>query len=153
MPQYKWGEVSFFLPRNSAGRLRGDETVLRCPVPAAGWAWYGRWLRGLCFPCAVIFASIIFTFLTLSVALKRQFSNVDTWFDFWLNFCLLAFFVFSFNMRCSVTLRFWAAVDVLCLLHPQLSKGKTAEDRNCSTAPPGNTHRKISKCSTPCLQW
>ncbi|XP_035297219.1 protein RIC-3 isoform X4 [Cricetulus griseus] len=26
----------------------------------------------------------------------------------------------------------------------KLSKGKTAEDRNCSTAPPGNTHRKIS---------
>lgn len=94
MPQYKWGEFSFFLPRNSAGSLRGDEIVLRCPVPAAGWAWYGRWLRGLCFPCAVIFASITFTFLTLSVALKRQFSNVDTWFDFWLNFCLLAFLFF-----------------------------------------------------------
>ncbi|XP_028750436.1 protein RIC-3 isoform X1 [Peromyscus leucopus] len=26
----------------------------------------------------------------------------------------------------------------------KLSKGKTAEDRNCSTAPPGNSHRKIT---------
>lgn len=35
---------------------------------------------------------------------------------------------------------------------PQLSKGKSpAEDRRCSTAPPGNSHRKISKCPVPSI--
>lgn len=58
-------------------------------------------------------------------------------------------FFSSFAMRGSVTLRFSAAVDVCCTsFNSQLSKGKTAaEDRKCSTATPGNTHRRISECS------
>ncbi|CAO2582779.1 Protein RIC-3 [Lemmus lemmus] len=34
----------------------------------------------------------------------------------------------------------------------KLSKGKTAEDRNCSTAPPGNAHRKITNFELVQLQ-
>nr|XP_048316268.1 protein RIC-3 isoform X4 [Myodes glareolus] len=34
----------------------------------------------------------------------------------------------------------------------KLSKGKTAENRNCSTAPPGNAHRKITNYELVQLQ-